>query len=82
MPKDTVVGIGEHQNPFLVETIERLLQEAKEGRLTSLTAFVVRDGEMDYELDYGELPTLELIGGIEMMKQILIMPLVSDDVEE
>lgn len=82
MPKNTVVGIGEHQNPELVESLERMVQEAKEGRLTSLTAIVVRDGDIDYEIDYGELSTIDVIGGIELLKQTLIMPMIYEDVEE
>ncbi len=81
MPDNNVVGIGVRQNPDLIQSLERMLVEAKEGRLTTLTAFVMRDGELDYELDYGELTTLELLGGIEMLKGVILMPLLIDEEE-
>lgn len=81
MSDSNVVGIGLRQNPELIQALERLLEEAKEGRLTTLTAFVMRDGELDYELDYGELTTLEMLGGLEMLKGVIMMPLLYGDEE-
>lgn len=70
MSDSNVVGL--HRNEELIATLEQLLSEAKTGRLESLNAVVQRDGEIDFEIDYSQLGQLEVIGGLEMLKAVIL----------
>lgn len=70
MSDSNVVGL--HRNEELIATLEQLLSEAKTGRLESLNAVVQRDGEIDFEIDYSQLDQLEVIGGLEMLKAVIL----------
>lgn len=62
-----VVGMAK-PNTRLVSLLEKLLTEAKAGRLTSIAAVVLRDNEADFAIEIPDLTTLELIGAIEALK--------------
>lgn len=64
--------VGLHRNEELIAMLEQLLSEAKTGRLMSLNAIVQRDGEIDFEIDYSQLGQLDVIGGLEMMKAVIL----------
>lgn len=70
MSDSNVVGL--HRNEELIATLEQLLSEAKTGRLESLNAVVQRDGEIDFEIAYNQLGQLEVIGGLEMLKAVIL----------
>ncbi len=66
-----VVGIKKASDE-LVTMLERLLQEAKIGRLSSVAAVVLRDDVADFAIHAPELTTLEMIGALECLKAELM----------
>ncbi len=55
-------------NTRLVELLEKLVIQAKAGRLTAIAAVVLKDNEADFAIEVPDLTTLELIGAIEVLK--------------
>lgn len=70
MTGSNVVGL--HRNEELIARLEVLLKEAKTGQLQSLNAIVQRGGAIDFELDYTSMGDLEIIGGLEMLKSVIL----------
>lgn len=70
MAGSNVVGL--HRNEELIARLEILLKEAKTGQLQSLNAIVQRDGDIDFELDMTHLGELEILGGLEMLKTVIL----------
>lgn len=66
-----VVGMT-RPNTRLVEILEKLLIQAKAGRLTALAAVILKDNEADFAIEVPDLTTLELIGAIEVLKSVLL----------
>ena len=66
-----VVGIA-RPNTRLVKLLEELLMDAKDGRLTSIAAVVLKDHEADFAIESSDLSTLELVGALEILKSELI----------
>lgn len=66
-----VIGIT-RANESLVQLLEKLLSQAKSGRLTALAAVVLKDNEADFAIEVPGLTTLELIGAIEVLKGELL----------
>lgn len=74
--------IGLHRNEELIATLEQLLSEAKTGRLESLNAVVQRDGKIDFEIDYSQLGQVEVVGGLEMLKAVILNSVLLGDEDE
>jgi hypothetical protein len=66
-----VVGMT-RPNTRLVELLEKLVIQAKSGRLTAIAAVVLKDNEADFAIEVPDLTTLELIGAIEVLKSELL----------
>jgi hypothetical protein len=62
-----VVGMT-RPNTRLVELLEKLVIQAKAGRLTAIAAVVLKDNEADFAIEVPDMTTLELIGAIEILK--------------
>lgn len=62
-----VVGMT-RPNTRLVELLEKLVIQAKAGRLTAIAAVVLKDNEADFAIEVPDMTTLELIGAIEVLK--------------
>lgn len=77
MAGSNVVGL--HRNEELIARLESLLKEAKTGQLQSLNAIVQRDGAIDFELDYTSMGELEIIGGLEMLKNVILTGLFNPE---
>lgn len=77
MTGSNVVGL--HRNEELITRLEALLKEAKTGQLQSLNAIVQRDGAIDFELDMTHLGELEILGGLEMLKSIILTGLFNPE---
>lgn len=77
MAGSNVVGL--HRNEELISRLESLLKEAKTGQLQSLNAIVQRDGAIDFELDYTSMGELEIIGGLEMLKNVILTGLFNPE---
>lgn len=77
MTDSNVVGL--HRNEELIERLEVLLKEAKLGQLQSLNAIVQRGGSIDFELDYTSMGELEILGGLEMLKGVILSGLLNPE---
>ena len=77
MAGSNVVGL--HRNEELIARLEVLLNEAKTGQLQSLNAIVQRDGAIDFELDYTSMGELEILGGLEMLKSVILNGLFNSE---
>lgn len=62
-----VIGMT-RPNTRLVELLEKLVIQAKSGRLTAIAAVVLKDNEADFAIEIPDVTTLELIGAIEVLK--------------
>ena len=51
-----------NENTELVQVLEKLLAQARDGSMTTLIACTIVDNEVDSELFFGECTTLEMVG--------------------
>lgn len=70
-----------HNNDDLIERLEHLLTEAKSGTLQGLTAVVYRDGVIDFDLDSTMIDDFAVLGGLEILKGVMVDSLIGGDEE-
>jgi hypothetical protein len=64
--------------PTVIILLERLLEQAKAGKVTDLVAYVRSDGFDQFEMATDNFSTLELIGAFSIMHNILMQSTVDE----
>ena len=63
---------GINVDPELIETLEAMLESAKQGRMTGLLACFISDNEVDTEIIYGPHSHLEMVGMAHMLSTEIV----------